>query len=247
MNIINKLSSVLLISSIPAALLYTENVIPRKRDIALAMLKKVATAGPDFIYDYKTGQAASKELPELKTKIDALNSDIATKATEIAVFQEKNRNTDTRIENAVLHATADAQRAHAKLEQQLTAAQRQAAEDAAKLDKAVKVAVFTGVVSTIYVAKSVYDWARPETPDEKAWREYAKSQTESKNQAARLASTFMKTESGFRVCIIDHARKAKRADGIPVICGAKADEYAKSLSDTEWSKIKTDYNEYIRG
>src|SRR3990167_10865153 len=183
MNITNTLSSVLLISIIPIALLHTKNVTPRKRDVALAVVKKIAYAGPELYLNYKTGQAASKELPGLKSQIDLLKSDVATKTTEVAIYQERDKNTNIRIENAVLHATVEAQKEHAELKRELVAAQNKADEDASKLDKVVKIAVFTGVVSTIYVAKSVYDWARPATPDEKAWREYAKGQATARDQA----------------------------------------------------------------
>ena len=221
MSIKNILLSILFINFIPVPLLYAEGAAV----LIATMAPKVADAAPGILGQYFIGGEKIKNEPILLSKIDELASGLATAKIEIAVSQEKDKNTNIKIENAILHATADAQRAHAELEQKLTTAQLKAAEDAAKLDKAVKVAVFTGVVSTIYVAKSVYDWTRPATSDERAWREYVKSQAGVREQAARRALDFMKSEREFKPCVVDYAKSARRADGIPMACRESADEY----------------------
>ena len=175
----------------------------------------------DGVKDIGKGEEALKQLPVVTAKADKLSQELTqTKIDKVRLATENNAlvNTNTRIENALIRAEIERKNA-------ATEAQRQAAEDAAKLDKAVKVAVFTGVVSTIYVAKSVYDWARPETPDEKAWREYVKSQAGVREQAARKALDFMKSEREFKPCVVDYAKSARRADGIPMACRESADEY----------------------
>lgn len=102
-------------------------------------------------------------------------------------------------------------------------------------------AAVAGTIGTIYVAKKIYDWTRSTTLDNRVQQELAKSQIETRDQSARRVLDFMKTESEFKTCIVDHARGPRRADGLPVECSKSANEYVKHIGVERLSQVNASY------
>lgn len=177
--------------------------------------------------DHGIGEEARKKLPEVEVKLDRLGQEL---------MQTKMDNVRLGVENKALTA------AQTEAQRKLIELKGIAARDAFIVKGA---AALAGTASTIYIAlkiRDAYHWVKPSS-DERAWREYAKSQSETRDQAARRALDFMKAEREFKPCIVDHAKSARRTDGIPLACSASADEYAKHIDVKEWSQFKSDYTE----